>query len=119
MLLVANLAVMIAGVCSMVGFSDFKAMHAKKYASQAEETQRMGIFKANVARIQALNDEAKKNNQSVLFGVTAFSDLSPEEFISKNTGFKKGKRNRRDVVLDGDSTSVASKAVADTNVFGK
>lgn len=115
------LFVLFVGVFSSE-FQTFKAKNAKNYASVVEETKRKAIFTSNLKKVQILNDEEKKSNGSATFGITIFSDLEPDEFIAKYTGFKKDKRIRRDaVVLDGDSISVAAvkASKADTNVFGE
>jgi C1A family cysteine protease len=55
---------------------DFKTKYGKAYASPKEEQLRYNIFKeslARAARSQAANPKAT-------FGVTKFSDLTPEEF---------------------------------------
>jgi hypothetical protein len=56
-------------------FNDFKTKYGKVYASADEEAKRFRYFQDNLrdaARHQAKNPKAK-------FGVTKFSDLSPEE----------------------------------------
>jgi cathepsin F len=57
-------------------FQSFIAKFGKSY-SPAEYSTRFQIFKDNLRRSEALNAQPK---QTAVFGVTKFSDLSPEEF---------------------------------------
>lgn len=62
-------------------FEQFKASHGKTYRTVAEEDWRLRIFSSNLARIRQLNEE----NGSPAFGITAFADLTVEEFRSLRT----------------------------------
>jgi len=57
-------------------FQSFIVKFGKSY-SPAEYSTRFTIFKDNLRRSEALNAKPK---QTAVFGVTKFSDLSPEEF---------------------------------------
>jgi len=57
-------------------FGEFMTKYGKSYASNAEKTFRLNIFKQNLRRADALN---AKNGETA-FGVTKFMDLDPEEF---------------------------------------
>jgi cathepsin F len=60
-------------------FKQFMEKHNKQYASQDEFNTRFEIFKKNVKFANALNSMGS----SARFGVTKFSDLSPQEFKQK------------------------------------
>jgi len=57
-------------------FQDFKRAHARHYASADEEEKRFKIFTESMERVDRKNDL----NGSPVFGVTKFSDWTPEEF---------------------------------------
>jgi C1A family cysteine protease len=66
-------------------FGEFQKKYGKSYATAAEQTLRFKNFQASLQRAavsQALNPRAK-------FGVTKFSDLTPEEFTSRHKGFNR------------------------------
>jgi len=78
LLVIAFLAVVVsADIISLrTQFNQFKAKYGKHYASPAEEAKRFMVFRANAARVAALN----KAHGDPVFGVTKFMDLSPAEF---------------------------------------
>jgi hypothetical protein len=76
LVLVAALAAAVLGASLEKEWHEFRNKHERRYATVAEESLRLGIFKANLARIQelqALGTDAK-------FEVNQFADLSAEEF---------------------------------------
>lgn len=92
-------------------FEQFSKTHGKVFSSSAEKTNRMAVFAQKMKEISALNAAAKKNNESVKFGVNKFSDLETHEFINKFTGFKKNaKRNMSGVKANSDSMLTHLKA---------
>merc|ERR1712050_368480 len=66
-------------------FDDFKKAHSKTYSDATEEEKRFQIFKSNVDFINEMN--AKGNDFEL--GVTAFADLTAEEFDADHFGIKK------------------------------
>jgi len=61
-------------------FASFKAKFGKTYADAAEEQRRHLAFVASKARAAQKNAFALSVNSTARYGVTMFSDLSPEEF---------------------------------------
>jgi len=59
-------------------FQDFMRKYNKQYSSQEEVQTRYLNFKESLRRIAA-----KNSNSSAIFGVTKFSDLTPQEFRAK------------------------------------
>jgi len=68
---------------SFVKFQDFITRFDKSYKSVEEFTARFNIFMANMERVTALNSDGRN-----VYGVTKFSDLTPEEFKATYLGFK-------------------------------
>jgi len=60
-------------------FAHFTSLYNKTYSSHKERTQRFAIFVSNLKFVEELNQ--KEGN--VIYGVTKFMDLSPEEFRAK------------------------------------
>lgn len=61
-------------------FAAFKVKYAKQYENAAEEAVRHAAFVASKARADKKNAFALSVNSTARYGVTQFSDLSPEEF---------------------------------------
>jgi len=65
-------------------FKEFQRVHGRTYKNDKEKAARYEVFKANLERIDAYNDEHSK-----LFGanfhVTKFADLTHEEYLSYNS----------------------------------
>jgi hypothetical protein len=61
-------------------FSEFKAKHAKTYATKDEENNRFEIFVKNLSVIEERNTAERAAGGSAVHGVTKFSDLLQEEF---------------------------------------
>lgn len=60
-------------------FTSFKKKYGKTYADVAEEVQRKLIFAKNMLRAKQLD----KANPHASFGITHFSDLTREQFLSR------------------------------------
>jgi len=58
-------------------FDQFKVVYGKQYKSEAEEQLRFRIFSSSMNRTKAMTEQTKGVTQ---FGVTQFSDITPEEF---------------------------------------
>ena len=58
-------------------FERFKAEHGRSYGSRAEEEERLRVFSANLARIEAHN----AGGHSWRMGVNKFADLTKCDFI--------------------------------------
>jgi hypothetical protein len=71
-------------------FTQFKRSFGKTYEHEQEEAHRREHFEASIRRAQQKNKDQGSNT----FGVTKFSDMSPEEFSSKMLTHKpkEGKR---------------------------
>ncbi|KAL4440903.1 hypothetical protein ABPG74_009316 [Tetrahymena malaccensis] len=59
-------------------FQQFKKTYGKSYESKEHESYRFNAFLENIKQADILNDE----NPSAEFGVTQFSDLTKDEFLS-------------------------------------
>ena len=57
-------------------FRDFKLKYKKSYRSLNEEVERLNIFQANLAEIEAHNN----GRSSYTKGINQFTDLTKEEF---------------------------------------
>jgi len=66
-------------------FEQFKVTHKKNYENVAEETYRKLVFLMNLAKIAAHNAD---KTQTHTLGVTQFSDLTQEEFVSMHLTLK-------------------------------
>ena len=67
-------------------FAAFKAEHTKLYGSQAEESTRYNIFKANVDFIDEFNNNGK--NKTFQVAINKFADMTNEEFRAVYLGSK-------------------------------
>merc|ERR1719150_142326 len=65
-------------------FRDFKLKYEKTYRSLDEELERMNIFEANLAEIEAHNN----GKSSYKKGINQFTDLTKEEFKETYLGLK-------------------------------
>jgi hypothetical protein len=54
-------------------FREFMAKHGKSYANEAEHRRRFRIFRANLRKIQALQDTEQGTAR---YGITQFADLT-------------------------------------------
>jgi len=64
-------------------WNDWKIKHNKVYASEGEELTRFAIFLESIKRVEKKN----LNAQNPVFGLTKFSDMTPEEFKSTYLGY--------------------------------
>ncbi|CAI0443170.1 unnamed protein product [Linum tenue] len=63
--------------------------HGRVYVTSAEKERRYQIFKVNVARIESFNAAGNNNTtSSYKLGVNQFADMTNEEFLKSQTGFK-------------------------------
>jgi len=69
-------------------FTAWKAKHNKIYSTE-EEAIRFNNFQLSLDRISSRNAKA----EGAVFGLTKFSDLSPEEFLSTYLGYKSSGEN--------------------------
>jgi hypothetical protein len=58
----------------------FKTDHSKAYESPVEEKHRFETFLQTLKDVDHLNQEALSMGGNPVFGITKFSDLSPDEF---------------------------------------
>jgi len=63
-------------------FQSFKKTYKKVYSDAEEEETRLAIFRKNFANLYKL----RMQNPHATFGITKFSDLSPEEFRNLSCG---------------------------------
>jgi C1A family cysteine protease len=85
-------------------FTRFMKDHNKKYASVEEYAKRLTIFGENMERVNEMNAKNVLINGEAVFGVTKFSDLSPEEFKETYLTYRPSNRSTRvirDPVIDG------------------
>ena len=82
-----SLAVAVVGIVCFAAaddrqqFEDFKRKFNKVYDSAQEEQKRFDIFQASLQRAAASN--AGQGELGAAFGVTKFSDLTPQEFSAR------------------------------------
>jgi len=88
-------------------FTNFMHEYHKSY-SDAEYATRLGVFAKNLERVAEMNKEHILLGGEAVFGVTQFSDLTPEEFKSMYLTFRPGNETqpRVSVVLDGEPNTV-------------
>ncbi|XP_072040187.1 cathepsin O-like [Amphiura filiformis] len=68
-------------------FKDFINMYNKTYSSSEELRARFDIFKQSLERHRALN-AARTHPHDALYGVTQFSDMTPQEFSASVLGHR-------------------------------
>jgi len=75
----------------------------KSYDTVEEYAKRLTIFSTNMDKVNKMNAEHVLINGEAVFGVTPFSDLSPEEFKKFYLGYKPSNstKPRVDVHIDG------------------
>ncbi|XP_018576686.1 cathepsin L-like proteinase [Anoplophora glabripennis] len=61
---------------------EFKKTHGKDYRNIREEQVRFSVFQQNLRSIEEHNEKYHKGEKSYYLGVTQYSDLSKEEFLS-------------------------------------
>jgi len=65
-------------------FKQFMKTYNKKYDSETEMSNKFAVFKDNLQLIASLQEQNPRNQ----YGITKFSDLTPEEFKSIYLGTK-------------------------------
>lgn len=61
-------------------WNSFKKTHQKQYLSDEHESERHGIFAANLERIERHNGEFARGLHTFTLGVNAFADWTVDEF---------------------------------------
>jgi len=102
---VASAALIDSSVTS--AFTNFMAEYGKTY-SDVEFSTRLGIFAQNLERVNQMNKEHILLGGEAVFGVTKFSDLTPEEFKAMYLTYQPSNSSapRVNVVLDGEPDTV-------------
>ncbi|KAF4518146.1 hypothetical protein B566_EDAN008848 [Ephemera danica] len=77
-------------------FREFMVKHGKSYASRTEERRRFHIFRANLRKIQTLQDTEQGTAR---YGVTPFADLTTQEFKERHLGLNHNVKDRRKMKL--------------------
>ncbi|GMI51320.1 hypothetical protein ScalyP_jg568 [Parmales sp. scaly parma] len=83
---------------SQAKFTEFKAKHAKTYESAEEESKRFAIFSENLDLVDARNKAELALGGDAIHGVTKFSDMSQEEFVSFYNNFLPAPPKRENVL---------------------
>jgi C1A family cysteine protease len=87
---------------SFVRFQQFMVKFNKTYENQEEMSYRLSVFRQSLARAESMN--AQENDEEV-FGVTKFSDLTPEEFKKMYLGYRRGNSTLALPVEEADEAS--------------
>jgi len=84
-------------------FGRFMKEYGKSYDSIEEYAKRLGVFAENMDRVAKMNAEHVLINGEAVFGVTKFSDLTPEEFKATYLTYRPSNRTRdiKDPVIEG------------------
>jgi len=84
-------------------FGRFMKEYGKSYDSVEEYAKRLSIFGENMERVAKMNAEHVLINGEAVFGVTKFSDLTPEEFKATYLTYRPSNRTRviEDPVIEG------------------
>jgi len=84
-------------------FAKFVQDYNKEYDSVEEYAKRMAIFTDNMDRVKEMNAEHVLISGEAVFGVTKFSDLTPQEFKKYYLGYvpSNSSKPRVDIRLDG------------------
>jgi len=99
LILLSLVLVSFAVLDETVLFEAYKAQYNKQYASPDEEALRFENFKLSMDRIQSRN--------SAVFGLTKYSDMSPEEFKSTLLGYNRPESRQENVgVLESSAVNV-------------
>jgi len=91
----------------MGAFTRFMEEHHKQYSDE-EFSTRLGIFAQNLERVNEMNKEHILLGGEAVFGVTKFSDLTPQEFKDMYLTYRPSNASipRVNVVLDGEPDTV-------------
>jgi cathepsin F len=82
-------------------FSAFMSKYEKSYDTVEEYAKRLTIFADNMDDVARRNAEHVLINGEAVFGVTKFSDLTPEEFKTFYLGYKPSNITKERVILSG------------------
>jgi len=84
-------------------FGRFMKEYGRSYDSVEEYAKRLSIFADNMERVAKMNAEHVLINGEAVFGVTKFSDLTPEEFKATYLTYRPSNRTRnvKDPVIEG------------------
>jgi len=84
-------------------FGRFMKEYGRSYDSVEEYAKRLSIFAENMERVAKMNAEHVLINGEAVFGVTKFSDLTPEEFKATYLTYRPSNRTRnvKDPVIEG------------------
>jgi len=63
-------------------FAAFEGKFSKTYSTVADRESKFRTFVQNMEEVVAKNAELLANGEDAVFGITKFSDISPEEFIA-------------------------------------
>lgn len=102
-------------------FSDFITTYSRAYAQEAEEyNKRLAVFKSNLDIADDRNAKEALVNGSAVHGVTKFSDLTSEEFLSTyvmqdNTARRRELRERVRKLLKSPSSPSAPQQASSTS----
>jgi cathepsin F len=75
-------------------FTRFMKDHSKTYETREEYSKRLGIFADNLDRVAESNRLHILAGGDAVFGITKFSDLTPEEFKKFYLGYVPSKTNK-------------------------
>lgn len=82
-------------------FGVFMKEYGRTYSSVEEYAEKLSIFADNMERVAKMNAAHVLINGEAVFGVTKFSDISPEEFKANYLGYIPSNKTVQRVTLDG------------------
>lgn len=80
-------------------FGSFMEKYSKSYDTVEEYAKRLGVFTENIERVNKMNAEHILIGGEAVFGVTPFSDLTPEEFKMYYLGYKPSNSSKNYVTV--------------------
>ncbi|XP_050541651.1 cathepsin O-like [Daktulosphaira vitifoliae] len=90
-------------------FENFMNKYNKSYTNETERNMRFKRFQKSLSIIEQLN---KDHSDFTYYGITKFSDLSPEEFVSRHLSIKgKKKKELRDTKFKRSITAVTLETI--------
>jgi len=98
-------AVDLSMVSMLKEWKEFKKTYNKEYNTKADELYRFGVFAKNMEISQKLNDAPGNKAQ---YGVTQFSDLTPEEFKATYLTYRPDNVTRSMTPLEAGATPPCS-----------
>jgi hypothetical protein len=72
-------------------WNEFKDLHGKVYANEAEESSRRAIWEKNLKFINTHNLEASLGKHTYKVAMNKFGDMTNQEFVNQMNGFNKTK----------------------------